>query len=463
MTLPLEGRTPGVDAAVSKIFRRVVPLFIVMLICNQLNRSNIGYAQTHLEADVGIGAAAYGFGAGLFFVAYAIFEVPSNMLMEKFGAKVWLTRIMLSWGLVSAAMMFVNGPVMFYVLRFLLGVAEAGFFPAIIFYFTRWLPNHHRGRATALFVAGSSIAAAISGPLSGPLLSMDGVLGHRGWQWMFALEGLLSVVVGLIAYRLLDSRVQDATWLTASEKTELQATIDREDAVREALLTPENSRRSKWRLMVEPRILVCCGIYFCISMAIYANTFWLPSIIRRIPGTTDVTVGLLSSLPWICAIFAMYLSNRAADRNGRYRLYLVIALLIGALGTMLAAFVSPWLALPLLCLATMGFKSASPLFWSIPQRTLHPAVLAPAIAIVNSLGNLGGFVAPFGFGVIKEQTGSVTMGLIILSLFAIAAAGAVAFFRNDVADAPGKHDAESAAASGTRQPSEHVSLRRPTR
>ena len=317
MNLPVGVMSPAVDSAVSKIFRRVVPLFIVMLICNQLNRSNIGYAQTHLEADVGIGAAAYGFGAGLFFVAYAIFELPSNVLMEKFGAKIWLTRIMISWGLVSAAMAFVNGPEMFYVLRFMLGVAEAGFFPAIIFYFTHWLPNNHRSRATALFIAGSSVAAAISGPLSGPLLSMDGVLGHRGWQWMFGLEGMLSIVVGLIAYRLLDSHVKDAAWLTGAEKTDLQATIDYEDVLREARQDPQKSGQSKWRLLIEPRILVCCGIFFCISMAIYASTFWLPSIIRRIPGTTDVTVGLLSSLPWICAIVAMYVSNRFADRTGR--------------------------------------------------------------------------------------------------------------------------------------------------
>ncbi|GAF48194.1 sugar phosphate permease [Rhodococcus wratislaviensis] len=433
MTLPL-AVSPAVDSAVSKIFRRVVPLFIVMLICNQLNRSNIGYAQTHLEADVGIGAAAYGFGAGVFFIAYAIFELPSNVLMEKFGAKVWLTRIMISWGLVSAAMAFVNGPEMFYALRFLLGVAEAGFFPAIIFYFTRWLPNNHRSRATALFIAGSSIAAAISGPLSGPLLSLDGLGGHHGWQWMFALEGLLSVVVGCFAYRLLDSKIDDAKWLTGAEKHDLQAVIAEEDVLRSEASAKRGESGSRWKLLLQPRILVCCGIFFAITMAIYANTFWLPSIIRRIPGTTDITVGLLSSLPWICAIFAMYFSNRSADRTGRHKPYLVAALLIGGIGTMAAAFVTPWLALPLLCVATMGFKSASPLFWSIPQRTLHPMVLAPAIAIINSLGNLGGFVAPFGFGVIKEQTGTVTMGLVVLSLFALAAAAAVTYFRRDKED-----------------------------
>ncbi|MGF6886200.1 MFS family permease [Nocardia sp. GAS34] len=217
------------DTAVEKFFRRVVPLLILMLICNQLDRANIGYATKYLQADVGIGAAAYGFGAGIFFVAYAIFELPSNMMLEKFGARIWLTRIMVTWGVVAAAMVFVRNAEMFYVLRFLLGATEAGFFPAVIFYLAKWLPNAHRGRATALFVAGSSVAAAMSGPVSGPLLSMNGLLGVHGWQWMFGIEGLLSVVVGVLAYALLDSRIADAKWLSAAERTALAEAVDSEE------------------------------------------------------------------------------------------------------------------------------------------------------------------------------------------------------------------------------------------
>lgn len=212
-----QSASADLQSAVSKFFRRVVPLLIIMLICNQLNRANIGYAQEYLEADVGIGAAAYGFGAGVFFVAYALFELPSNILMEKFGARIWLTRIMISWGLVSAAMMFVRSAEMFYVLRFLLGMAEAGFFPAVIYYMAKWLPDSHRGRATALFIAGSSIAAAISGPLSGPLLSLHGQGGLRGWQWLFLIEGMVSVLVGVVAYFMLNSKIRDARWLTRAE------------------------------------------------------------------------------------------------------------------------------------------------------------------------------------------------------------------------------------------------------
>ncbi|WP_435118732.1 MFS transporter [Amycolatopsis thermoflava] len=421
------------DTAVGKVFRRVVPLFVVMLICNQLNRSNIGYAQEHLEADVGIGAAAYGLGAGLFFIAYAIFELPSNMLMERYGPKIWLTRIMVSWGLVSAAMAFVQGPTSFYVLRFLLGAAEAGFFPAIIYFFSRWLPSSHRGRATALFVAGSSIAAALSGPLSGPLLSLHGFLGAAGWQWLFGLEGLLSVVVGLIAYTRLDSRITDAKWLTGPEQHALAAAIEREDEARRSTAT---GRVSRWRLLVQPQILVFCVIYFAIQLSIYANTFWLPNIVRRIEGTNDLTVGLLSSLPWICAVVAMYVTGRASDRLGRSKPLLVGALVVAAAGTYLAAVVSPVLALVFLCVAALGFKSASPLFWTIPQGSVHPLALASAVAIINSLGNLGGFVAPYGFGLIKEATGEVTWGLYALAAACLAAAVLVLFLRRDRVVAP---------------------------
>ncbi|MBQ6639521.1 MAG: MFS transporter [Saccharopolyspora sp.] len=426
MQFPSQQQDPALATAIGKVFRRVVPLFVLMLICNQLNRSNIGYAETYLEADVGIGATAYGFGAGLFFIAYALFELPSNVLMERFGAKVWLTRIMVSWGLVSAATAFVSSPMMFYVLRFLLGAAEAGFFPAVIFYFTRWLPDSHRGRATALFVAGSSIAAAISGPLSGPLLSLDGVAGAHGWQWLFGAEGALSVVVGIGAFFFLDSKIADARWLSDSEKSALTNAISAEDAAKS---TVDSGTGSRWRLLLQPKLLLFCWIYFAIQLSIYANTFWLPSIVRRIDGTNDITVGLLSSLPWICAVIAMYLAGRAGDRAGDRRPLLVIALLTAGVGTWLAAVVSPWPALVFLCLAAMGFKSASPLFWSIPQRSLSPRIVAPAIAVINSLGNLGGFVAPFGFGFIKDQTGTVTYGLHALAVASLLAAVSVLLLR----------------------------------
>ncbi|WP_072688998.1 MFS transporter [Rhodococcus marinonascens] len=438
----------SLDSAVSKIFRRVVPLFIIMLICNQLNRSNIGYAREYLEADVGIGAAAYGFGAGVFFIAYAIFELPSNIMMEKFGARIWLTRIMVSWGLISAAMVFVQNAEMFYVLRFLLGAAEAGFFPAVIFYLAKWLPNSHRGRATALFLAGSSVAAAISGPVSGPLLSLNGLLGVHGWQWMFGIEGILSVVVGIIAYFFLDSHIKDAKWLGDDEKSALSQAIDREEAEK-AEASGMGDGRSRWRMLADPKIILFCWIYFAIQLSIYANTFWLPSIVRRIEGTNDITVGLLSSLPWICAVVAMYLSSRVGDLTGNRRPLLIIALLTAAVGTYLAAIASPWLALVFLCIAAMGFKSASPLFWSFPQTMLHPLVLAPAIAVINSIGNLGGFVAPYGFGLIQSATGEVTWGLYALAIASALAAASVLLIHKNSKPAGAETEDEQETASAT--------------
>lgn len=430
-------------SATKKFFRRVLPIMLVMLVCNQLNRSNIGYAQDHLQADVGIGAAAYGFGAGLFFIAYAIFELPSNVMMEKYGAKIWLTRIMVSWGIVSFLMAFVQNEMMFYVLRFLLGAAEAGFFPAVIFYFARWVPAGQRGKATAVFIAGSSVAAALSGPIAGLLLSLHDVLGLRGWQWLFGFEGALSVAVGITVFFFLDAKIQDAKWLTAGEKAALTATIDQEDAQH---TKADGGKANRWKMLLNPQILLLCGIYFSVQLSIYANTFWLPTIVKQIPGTTDLSVGFLSSIPWVCAVFAMYFAAKWQDKAKSKRPLLVAALLVAAVGTLAAAVATPVLALAFLAVAAMGFKSASPLFWTIPQSALHPLVLAPAIAIINSLGNLGGFVAPFGFGIIKEQTGSVVPGLFALAAASTVAATLVYFLKERK---PASDVAEQSPAAGT--------------
>ncbi|MGN8130915.1 MFS transporter [Paenarthrobacter sp. 22069] len=441
---PVDNAVLDLASATRKFFKRVLPVMLVMLVCNQLNRSNIGYAQDHLQADVGIGAAAYGFGAGLFFIAYAIFELPSNVMMEKYGAKIWLTRIMVSWGIVSFLMAFVQNETMFYILRFLLGAAEAGFFPAVIFYFARWVPAGQRGKATAVFIAGSSVAAAISGPVAGMLLSLQGALGLHGWQWLFGFEGIASVLVGIVVFFLLDARIQDARWLSPAEKAALAQAISAED---EQHPTADTGKVNRWKMLLNPQILLLCGIYFAIQLSIYANTFWLPSIVKRIPGTTDLSAGFLSSIPWICAVVAMYFAAKWQDKAKSRKPLLVVALLVAAAGTYAAAVASPVLALVFLAIAAMGFKSASPLFWTIPQSGLHPLVLAPAIAIINSLGNLGGFVAPFGFGIIKEQTGSVIPGLFALAAASAAAAGLVYFLRERRTAEPAGNAADASGAA----------------
>ncbi|WP_405668499.1 MFS transporter [Streptomyces sp. NBC_01166] len=406
----------------------MIPLFFVMFVANYMDRVNLGFAQDQLRADVGLSAAAFGLGAGIFFIAYAIFEVPSNMMMERFGAKVWLTRIMISWGVVATAMAFVNSPGMFYALRFLLGVAEAGFFPAVIYYFSRWLPDSHRGRATSVFLMGSGTATVIVGPVSGALLEMHGLWGHSGWQWMFFVEGVFSVVLGFVVYRYLDSSIEKATWLTDEEKAGLVATIDAEQDARDAQ-RGSRARVSRWKLLADPQMLLFLWIYFAINVALYAVTFWLPSIVDDIGGLNDLQVGLLTSVPWICAILAVYVSGRISDRIGKRRPVLVVLLLVGGCGTLLAVFVSPWVGLGALCLAAVGFKPASPVFWTIPQSYLDARAAAPGIALINSIGNLGGFVAPTAFGIIEDTTGSTKGGLVGLTVVGFLAAVSVLLVR----------------------------------
>ncbi|MCR3722003.1 MULTISPECIES: MFS transporter [Prauserella salsuginis group] len=423
--------TPKVplESATSKIMRRIVPLFAVMMLCNQLNRSNIGYAQHYLEADLGIGAAAYGLGAGLFFIAYTVFELPSNMLMERFGPKIWLSRICISWGVISAATMFVQGPTSFYVLRFLLGVAEAGFVPAVLYYLTKWLPNSFRGRANARYAVGALLAFSLSGPLSAPLLGLDGAMSLHGWQWLFLIEGLLSVAVGVFAIFWLDSKIADARWLSDDEKSALTSTIEAEEEAVAAAHT--GGGKPRWyHVLWDRKVLLLVFIYFCVQMSIYANTFWLPAIVRGIGGLSDLEVGLLSSLPWVCAIASMFTLARIGDRTGKRRVLLVGALLTAAVGSFGAAVVSPWLALVFLCVAAMGFKSISPIFWPIVQRTLHPVTVGFAIAIINSIANLGGFVAPYGFGLVEQHTGSTELALMALAGVSLLAAAACAFVRD---------------------------------
>ncbi|MFI6119300.1 MFS transporter [Streptomyces sp. NPDC051064] len=424
----------------------MVPLFFVMFVANYMDRVNLGFAQDQLRADVGLSAAAFGLGAGIFFIAYAIFEVPSNMMMERFGAKVWLTRIMISWGVVATAMAFVNSPGMFYALRFLLGVAEAGFFPAVIYYFSRWLPDSHRGRATSVFLMGSGTATVIVGPISGALLEMHGLWGHSGWQWMFFVEGVFSVVLGFVVYRFLDSSIEKATWLTDEEKAGLVATIDAEQDARDAQRGTK-ARVSRWKLLADPQMLLFLWIYFAINVALYAVTFWLPSIVDDIGGLNDLQVGLLTSVPWICAILAVYVSGRISDRIGKRRPVLVVLLLIGGCGTLLAVFVSPWVGLGALCLAAVGFKPASPVFWTIPQSYLDARAAAPGIALINSIGNLGGFVAPTAFGIIEDTTGSTKGGLVGLTVVGFLAAVSVLLVRGGGRnDRPRVRTAKGAAA-----------------
>jgi MFS family permease len=316
------------ESASSKVKRHVLPLFLIMFIANYIDRVNVGFVNSHMQTDLGIGAAAYGLGSGLFFIGYALFEVPSNVLMQKYGARAWLTRIMGTWGIVAAAMAFVWNDTSFYVLRFLLGVAEAGFFPGVVFYFTQWLPQKERGKAIAVFLGGSAIASVLSGPITGGLLSIRG-LGLHGWQWMFLIEGGFSVLLCGLSWMLLKSRIADAHWLTADERHTLQRAIANEQAEREAT---GGRHVSALQLLKDPQIVLFCFLYFAIQLTIYAATFWLPTIIRKMGGLTDFQVGLFNAVPWVIAMVAMYCFALLSARWRFQQAWLATALVIAACG-----------------------------------------------------------------------------------------------------------------------------------
>ncbi|OLU26423.1 MFS transporter [Pseudomonas sp. PA15(2017)] len=410
-----------VARAVSKVKRHVLPLFVVMFIVNYIDRVNIGFVRSHLETDLGIGAAAYGLGAGLFFIGYALFEVPSNMLLQRYGAKVWLTRIMFTWGIVATAMAFVPNETWFYILRFLLGVAEAGFFPGVVYYFTKWLPAGERGKAMAIFLSGSAIASIISGPLSGALLQIDG-LGMKGWQWMFFIEGMFSVLLCGFVWFWLDSLPKDAKWLTREESQALTDCIDEEQRQRQLAAGETGAvKHSVFKLLRDPQIMLFCFLYFSISLTIYGCTFWLPSIIRSMGGLGDFEVGLFNSIPWIISVAAMYAFAALASRYKWQQAWASAAFIIAAFGLFMSTTGGPVFSFIAICFAAIGFKAASSLFWPIPQAYLDARIAAAVIALINSVGSLGGFVAPATFGYLEQHTGSIEGGLIGLAVVSLVA------------------------------------------
>ncbi|MDQ1047112.1 MFS transporter [Streptomyces sp. V4I2] len=418
--------TPDAERrAVGKFLRRMLPILVLMLLVNQMDRTNVGFVQDELRADVGVSATAYGLGAGLFFIGYALFEVPSNMLMERFGARVWLTRIMITWGLVIVAMCFIHNVAMFYALRFLLGVAEAGFFPGVLLYFTQWLPDSSRGRASAIFLGGSATAYIVTGPITGALLELHGAGGFAGWRWMFALEGAFSILVGFIAGFFLVSRIDDARWLTREEKAALTAAVDRDKEARSR--APKVSRL---KLLFHPQVALLTGVFFAMALTGYAITFWLPSLVDDIGGLSPFQVGLLTAVPWICAVIAMYTVSHFTDKAPDRRPYLAIALVLSAVGTFLATLGSPWFGLAALTLAAVGGKCAATLYWPMAQSGLDLKIAAPGLAVVNSIGNLGGFVSPTLFGYLKDTTGSTNGGLYTLSAASLLAVLGVIYVRN---------------------------------
>jgi MFS family permease len=408
-----EAYTPATKSATRKALKRLLPFLLLMYVIAFIDRTNIGFAEESLEIHAGLSTAAYAFGAGLFFVGYAVFEVPSNLIMHKVGARWWMARIMITWGIVAVLFMFTTGPTMFYILRFLLGVAEAGFFPGVILYLTYWFPRRRRAQATALFYMGLPIANIVGGPLSGALMELDGFLGLWGHQWMFMIEGLIAVVVGVVAFFYLTDRPAKAAWLTETERTELQATLDAEHEQKQ-----ETHGLSWWRALVNGRILYFCFVYFTIQVSVYGLTFFLPRQIAGIAGRdVGLIVGLLFAIPWVMGLLANFFSGRFADRSGNYRDIATALLVVSGAGLLITGLLgNPVLVMIGLCLAAIGFCSAQPIFWNIPTSYLSGAALASSIGLINGVGNLGGFVAPNLRVWVVDTFGTESAGLLMLAV-----------------------------------------------
>ncbi|MGI4777112.1 MAG: MFS transporter [Janthinobacterium lividum] len=406
-----EPRADGADdAAYARVTWRLLPLLFICYVAAYLDRVNVGFAKLQMLNDLKFSEAIYGLGAGIFFLGYFIFEVPSNLALHRFGARKWIARIMISWGAISGCMVFVQTPVSFYILRFFLGVAEAGFFPGIILYLTYWYPAARRAKVTSLFMTGIPMAGVIGGPLSGWILSaFDGVQGIAGWKWLFLIEAVPSVVLGVVVLLVLDDRISDARWLSDAEKKMLQRNIDADGAKVE-----DHSASGAFR---NPKVWILSAAYFGFIMGLYGVGFWLPSLVKASGISNTTTIGFLVAIPYAAAVVCMIWTSRNSDRTGERRWHIAIPALAGAIGLVASTLVpqTPLWAIVTLTVATMGILTGLAQFWCLPPAFLGGAAAAAGIALINSVGNLAGFVSPFIVGWIKDVTGSTNNGLFVIA------------------------------------------------
>lgn len=402
----------------AKVTRRLIPFMFVLYIVAFLDRVNVGFAALQMNEDLGFSEAVYGLGAGIFFIGYFLFEVPSNLILERVGARVWIARIMVTWGIISMAMFFVQGPTSFYVLRFLLGVAEAGFFPGMILYLTYWFPARERARAVALFMTAVPIAGVIGSPLSGALLTLDGLAGLAGWQILFLVEGLPAVILGFVVLFYLPNGPNDARWLEPEERGWLREALERENRIK-----ADHGRYTVRQALTNGKVWLLCAVYFGIVTSLYGVSLWLPLIIEDFSGLGDFAVGLLAAIPYVAAAAGMVVFARRSDATGERRWHVAVAAFIGTAGLILTGLVDavPALEMAALALAALGIYGTLGTFWSLPTAFLSGTAAAAGIALVNSFGNLGGFVGPFVVGYLTETTGSFYTGLLFLATLVLAA------------------------------------------
>lgn len=403
----------ALSAAITKTRRRLIPFLFLLYIVAYLDRVNVGFAALQMNEALGFSARTYGLGSGIFFLSYVAFEIPSSVMLTRVGARLWMARIMITWGVVSSAMLLVSGAGGFYTMRFLLGAAEAGFFPGIIFYLTRWFPERERARTLAAFMTAVLVAGIVGGPLSGALLSLR-AWGLAGWQWLFLLEGLPSVGLGVAVLFYLTEEPGVATWLTAAERAALTGCLAAESSRR---VRPTTVRA----VVASGRVWLLAAVYFTIPVALYGMSFWLPQILKTASGGSDLEVGLLSTIPYAVGASGMVVLGRHSDRTGERRWHVAIAAFAGGLAFAASAFVHTLApSILLLSIAALGFASMLAPFWALATTAVGGPGAAAGIALINSVGNVGGFVGPFLLGWVLDTTHSFAAGLILIGGILIA-------------------------------------------
>jgi ACS family tartrate transporter-like MFS transporter len=400
---------------VSKVTWRLIPLLFLCYIIAYIDRINVGFAGLQLQKAFGVDASRYfviyGWGAGLFFIGYFLFEVPSNLVLHRIGARLWIARIMVVWGVIASAMMFVHTPTAFYVMRFLLGAAEAGFFPGIILYLTYWYRAKDRARTVALFATAGTLAGFVNSPISGQLLQLDGTLRLAGWQWLFLIEGIPAVVVGVIVLFVLPDKPEHARWLSAKQKEWIRVELEQE---RVRLGTQQRHRLGD--VFTSGRIWMLCLLYLLLNIAGYGFEMWLPQIIKGFSGLSDVQIGFLNAIPYLAATVSMVLAGRHSDRTGERRWHVAAGAFAAAVGFSASAMAGNLaLALSALVLAFAGLKAMLGPFWAFSTAALSGTAAAGGIAWINSIGNLGGFIGPTIVGQVRTATGSYSWALFTLS------------------------------------------------
>ena len=401
------------ETTLRKVRRRLMPLIVLLYFIAYLDRNNVGFAKLGMQGDIGLTEAAYGLGAGIFFLGYALLEIPSNGGMYRFGARKWIARILISWGIFATAMFLVNGEATFYVIRFLLGAAEAGFFPAILFYLTLWFPAAQRVTVLGIFLLAQPISNALGAPVSGMLLNLEGVAGLHGWQWLYILEGIPAIILGIITPFVMTDRPEHAKWLKPEERDWLSTTMAAELADKQ-----KAGNHNFLAGLKDSRTIAYSALYFGLVCGIYGLGLWLPTIVKAL-GTFDSTqVGLIVFIPYAIAAVFVYFWSKRSDRTGNRVWHASASMVLAAVGLLGAGFLLPVnavLAMVFLTLAAMGIYSAIAPFLAMPSAALTGAAAAAGLAMVNSLGNLGGFVAPYIVGILKDATGNSQTGLVFLA------------------------------------------------